>query len=517
MEVSYGAKGQEVKDVQSLLNQVGHGLKVDGQWGDKTEAAVRAFQKSHGLAVDGIVGPKTMAALERSASPAPAAPATAAAATGKTRESQIEALQHQFQSTGSPLAKAIGYAEGNRTKDGAKTADYGGHYDPVNQQRNVGNFSLQHPTATPAEADQMQLAKLRGAVPAYVDACRRNGLDPADPRLAATYFDLFNQSEKAANDKGGFLDQLPKLAKNGLTEENLGKARLESWRDPGTHKLDHGFASDKKLIDDQQRRQRCLMETAGNAAAGPASAPATEAPAGKIGLGSTGPHVKELKQALKDAGFYHGPVNDRMGQQGIDALKEAKTKLGIPGAADVAGAETLRQIREKGAGTHVEVPFVSQFDPQVPGDYPGQSAKLKCDNACEVMMRKAGTEAGRGNGMVTEFHGGGQAERSFQYLEQQLKAGHPVMIGVNHPHGSNTKSNLNGINHYLVATGIGVDRQGHRYIQFHDPAQQDPALGRDTNPENRLYLNERGGFVQVNAGAHANDPYELRGVVRNAD
>jgi peptidoglycan hydrolase-like protein with peptidoglycan-binding domain len=38
-------------------------VAVDGIFGPKTDAAVRAFQQSRSLAVDGIVGPKTWTAL----------------------------------------------------------------------------------------------------------------------------------------------------------------------------------------------------------------------------------------------------------------------------------------------------------------------------------------------------------------------------------------------------------------------------------------------------------------------
>lgn len=56
-----GSRGQSVKDLQVLL-----GFKisaVDGDFGAKTDAAVRAFQSANGLTADGHVGPKTWAAL----------------------------------------------------------------------------------------------------------------------------------------------------------------------------------------------------------------------------------------------------------------------------------------------------------------------------------------------------------------------------------------------------------------------------------------------------------------------
>jgi peptidoglycan hydrolase-like protein with peptidoglycan-binding domain len=40
-------------------------LDVDGIFGPKTEAAVRAFQQNENLAVDGIVGTQTWTALLR--------------------------------------------------------------------------------------------------------------------------------------------------------------------------------------------------------------------------------------------------------------------------------------------------------------------------------------------------------------------------------------------------------------------------------------------------------------------
>lgn len=59
-----GNSNDEVADLQALLNaKYGADLEVDGVFGAKTEAAVKAFQKAHGLTVDGVVGPKTWAAM----------------------------------------------------------------------------------------------------------------------------------------------------------------------------------------------------------------------------------------------------------------------------------------------------------------------------------------------------------------------------------------------------------------------------------------------------------------------
>ena len=63
-----GSKGPEVEELQRHLNKYlnAPGLKVDGNFGGKTEAAVIQFQRAvgfHGKDVDGVVGPKTTMAL----------------------------------------------------------------------------------------------------------------------------------------------------------------------------------------------------------------------------------------------------------------------------------------------------------------------------------------------------------------------------------------------------------------------------------------------------------------------
>lgn len=54
-------RGENSDLVETIQARVG--VKVDGDFGPKTEAAVRVFQRVHGLIPDGIVGPKTWAAL----------------------------------------------------------------------------------------------------------------------------------------------------------------------------------------------------------------------------------------------------------------------------------------------------------------------------------------------------------------------------------------------------------------------------------------------------------------------
>ena len=67
MTLRKGSSGSAVKTLQKALMGLGYDLPkygADGDFGNETLVAVKAFQKKAGLVVDGIVGAKTWAALD---------------------------------------------------------------------------------------------------------------------------------------------------------------------------------------------------------------------------------------------------------------------------------------------------------------------------------------------------------------------------------------------------------------------------------------------------------------------
>lgn len=55
--------GNGPREIQTALVKLGYDLDVDGEFGEETDTAVRAFQRERKLTVDGVVGKNTWAAL----------------------------------------------------------------------------------------------------------------------------------------------------------------------------------------------------------------------------------------------------------------------------------------------------------------------------------------------------------------------------------------------------------------------------------------------------------------------
>ena len=60
-----GATGSAVKDLQTKLKKLGfYNASIDGDYGDTTVAAVKAFQKKYNLTADGVAGSETLKKLD---------------------------------------------------------------------------------------------------------------------------------------------------------------------------------------------------------------------------------------------------------------------------------------------------------------------------------------------------------------------------------------------------------------------------------------------------------------------
>ncbi|MDP1824069.1 MAG: peptidoglycan-binding protein [Archangium sp.] len=91
-----GTSGPAVEDLQKKLAAAGFDPgPIDGSFGPKTQAAVRAYQVAKGLQVDGIVGPETRASLlaQPAPGPTPVTPTPPTSNTSTARELEAMAVQ----------------------------------------------------------------------------------------------------------------------------------------------------------------------------------------------------------------------------------------------------------------------------------------------------------------------------------------------------------------------------------------------------------------------------------------
>lgn len=64
-----GSEGEDVGELQTLLQSLGFQITIDQEFGPATEVAVTKFQSDQGLTADGIVGPRTWQVLHSKAQP----------------------------------------------------------------------------------------------------------------------------------------------------------------------------------------------------------------------------------------------------------------------------------------------------------------------------------------------------------------------------------------------------------------------------------------------------------------
>lgn len=210
----------------------------------------------------------------------PTDPSTPTSTAGD-RESMAELpVDWWTQGSDSPIAIAIGMAEGTRLVDGGKTAAYYWHEDPGNGANNFGTFSYQHlPASKTLEvdrqaggtakrevakdeglaelSDRLQLQRLQKFYAQLQQQATQKNIQLTSLELL-NGLDLANQSEAAALSPGGYIDRLGQMRHllPDQPEEQILEARAWAYWSPDRNDWDApGLGNTYSSIrQDQERR-----------------------------------------------------------------------------------------------------------------------------------------------------------------------------------------------------------------------------------------------------------------------
>ena len=292
-----GSTGSDVKDLQTKLKKLGYyDAYVDGDYGDTTVAAVKAFQKKYNLTADGIAGKETLKKLDSVYENANSAKDDDSLRMGDSG-SAVKDLQTKL--------KKLGYY------DGTVDSTFGsGTYAAVKA------FQKKYNLTADGVAGSETLKKLDSA---YKNA--DSDKDDGSLRKGATgsaVKDLQTKLKKLgfynASIDGDYGDTTVAAVKAFQKKYNLtadGVAGSETLK-----KLDSAYknADSNTSTDDDSLRK-----------------------------GATGTAVKTLQTNLKKLGFYTAYVDGSFGATTESAVKAFQRKYGLT-ADGVAGSATLKKI-----------------------------------------------------------------------------------------------------------------------------------------------------------------------------
>ena len=290
-----GSTGSDVKDLQTKLKKLGYyDAYVDGDYGDTTVAAVKAFQKKYNLTADGIAGKETLKKLDSAYKNADSDKDVDSLRMGDSG-SAVKDLQTKL--------KKLGYYSGtvdstfgsgtyaavkafqkkyNLTADGVAGSETLKKLDSAykNADSDKDDDSLRKGATGSAVKDLQTKLKKLGFYNAYVDG---------------SYGDTTVAAVKAFQKK------------YNLTAD--GVAGSETLK-----KLDSAYKNADSDKDD-----------------------------GSLRKGATGSAVKDLQTKLKKLGFYNASIDGDYGDTTVAAVKAFQKKYNLT-ADGVAGSETLKKL-----------------------------------------------------------------------------------------------------------------------------------------------------------------------------
>lgn len=355
-----GSQGDAVKNVQEALRRLGYFEgKADGDFGEYTENAVKAFQAQNKLTPDGVVGPSTLARLGSSAA-ATAPPKSAATPT--------------------PKAKAT--ARATATPRPTNTPNVSNTY--LNKGSSGANV-------TKMQNRLIELGYLLGSATGKVDGMteqgiiafqKRNSLDDDGVAGPGTLQKMYSSSARKAGSAVGVIGMTLKLGNEG-SEVRLLQSKLKSYGfltgavdgtfGTGTEEAVKAFQRANGLTADGKAGHGTLeklfagsvtsssqAKSAATPTPKPGSTPkptattantyvnVTAAPNGEyvtLERGTMGSLVTKLQRALKSAGYYSGECDGYYGEDTENAVRRFQRDKGLTQDGK-AGPATQRYLYE---------------------------------------------------------------------------------------------------------------------------------------------------------------------------
>ena len=290
-----GSTGSDVKDLQTKLKKLGYyDAYVDGDYGDTTVAAVKAFQKKYNLTADGIAGKETLKKLD---------------SVYKNEDSDKDDDSLRMGDSGSAVKdlqtklKKLGYY------DGTVDSTFGsGTYAAVRA------FQKKYNLTADGVAGSETLKKL--------DSVYKNADSDKDGdslRMGDSGSDVKNLQTKLK--KLGYYD--------GTVDSTFGS---------GTYAAVKAFQKKYNLTADGVAGSETLKKL--DSAYKNADSDKDD---GSLRKGATGSAVKNLQTKLKKLGFYNASIDGDYGDTTVAAVKAFQKKYNLT-ADGVAGSETLKKL-----------------------------------------------------------------------------------------------------------------------------------------------------------------------------
>ena len=290
-----GSTGSAVKDLQTKLKKLGYyDAYVDGDYGDTTVAAVKAFQKKYNLTADGIAGKETLKKLDSVYENADSDKDDDSLRMGDSG-SAVKDLQTKL--------KKLGYY------DGTVDSTFGsGTYAAVRA------FQKKYNLTADGVAGSETLKKL--------DSAYKNANSAKD-----------DDSLRMGDSGSAVKDLQTKLKKLGYYD-----GTVDSTFGSGTYAAVRAFQKKYNLTADGVAGSETLKKL--DSAYKNADSDKDD---GSLRKGATGSAVKDLQTKLKKLGFYNAYVDGSYGDTTVAAVKAFQKKYNLT-ADGVAGSETLKKL-----------------------------------------------------------------------------------------------------------------------------------------------------------------------------